>query len=150
MRAREYFEGIRSEVSSVARERSELELMRERTGVRAQGFGPTSRHGGGSPSAMGVVDAAVDRERELAGRERELERSLGRATELLYGADGRGGLAKLRGSRYADAICMGYLQATPWREVAEVMMCSPRWCHELCDSAFRYIDRVGFAFVRDS
>ncbi len=45
------------------------------------------------------------------------------ACELLYGQDGRGGLAKLKGTRYADAICMGYLQAQEWAEIADIMQC---------------------------
>ncbi len=69
---------------------------------------------------------------------------------MLYGNDNHGGLAKLKGNRYADAVCMGYCQAMPWADVAVVMQCSPKWCRELCNAAFRYIDAVGVAWLKEN
>ena len=80
---------------------------------------------------------------------REDQAEVDEACVLLYGADNRGGLAKLKGNRYADALCMAYLQAMPWDEIADVMQCSRQWCRELCNVGFRYIDEVGFAALKD-
>lgn len=149
MKAKEYFEVIRAEVVKTDRAREMLERMRAREGAKAQSY----QAGGGSGDAADPMDSIakrIDFEGRLEQRIADAEEALDEACEVLYGKDGRGGLAKLKGTRYADAICMGYLQAQPWNEIAEIMQGSVRWCHTLCDVGFAYIDEVGWAHVKNA
>lgn len=149
MRARDYFEQIRSEVIGIERARDMLARMREREGAQTQRI--TETHGGsgdGDPSL--AIIQRIDFERRLERRIDSASQSLDDASSVLYGSDGRGGLAKLKGTRYADAICMAYLQAMPWAEIADIMQGSTRWCHTLCDVGFAYIDSAGWAKVKNA
>lgn len=98
---------------------------------------------------MDAINARIDLEGKLEQRIACIETDIDEACAVLYGADNHGGLAKLKGNRYADAVCMAYCQAMPWDEIAEVMQCSRQWCRELCNAAFRYIDAVGFGRLKD-
>lgn len=149
LKAKEYFEGIRAEVVKVEQAREMLEKLKAREGAKAQSY----QAGGGSGDASNPMDAIlrrIDFEGRLSERVKESSRSVDDACAILYGPDGKGGLAKLKGTRYADAVCMFYLQAETWADMAEVMCCSPQWCQELCRAAFVYIDRVGWAKVRNA
>lgn len=147
MNAREYFEGIRADVKELKAARETLEAMREAEGAKAQGYQP-STGGSASGDPMDEIARRIDFEGRLRFRIAESAKEVDEACALLYGADNRGGLAKLKGSRYADAVCMLYLQCMPAAEAAEVMRCTDKWCRELCAAAFRYIDRVGMAYVK--
>lgn len=149
MNAKEYFEGIRDEVVKTDRAREMLERMKAREGAKAQSY----QTGGGNGDAcdpMESVSRRIDFEGRLRQRIADAEEAIDEACELLYGKDGRGGLAKLKGTRYADAICMGYLQAQPWPEIADIMRCSQQWCRELCNAGFVYIDKVGWAKLKNA
>lgn len=149
MNAKEYFEGIRAEVVKTDKAREMLERMRAKEGAKVQ----TYQAGGGSgymTDPMESVAKRIDLEGRLEKRIAYAEKAIDEACDILYGSDGRGGLAKLKGERYADAICMGYLYAQPWDEIADVMRGSVRWCHTLCDAGFAYIDRVGWAHVKNA
>lgn len=149
MRAKEYFEGIRAEVVKTERARETLERMRAKEGAKAQSYQVSGGSGDGS-DPMDEIARRIDLEGNLRKRMADTERAVDEACALLYGEDGRGGLSKLKGTRYADAICMGYLQAQPWSDIADIMHSSKRWCHTLCDVGFAYIDRVGFAAVKNA
>lgn len=97
---------------------------------------------------MDRINRRIEFERRLQRRIDKASAMLDEATELLYGEDDHGGLAKMKGNRYADVLCMAYCQGMPWKEVAEVMRCSVKWCRELSGAAFAYIDSVGFAHLR--
>lgn len=146
MHAREYFEGIRAEVVKLEQSKAMLEAMKAKEGAKGGGF---ETLGGGDGDPMDAVASRIDFEGRLQMRIADAEELIGEACSLLYGRDDRGGLAKAKGTRYADAVCMAYLQAQPWAEIAEVMQCSPKWCRELCGAAFRYIDDAGFAAIKE-
>ena len=149
MRAREYFESVRAEVIRLERSRSMLERLRAREGARAQTYGISSGlSAGGDP--MDAVGSRIDMEGRMAALVARAEADIDAATEVLYGRDGRGGLAKLKGSRYSDAVCLYYVQGSTWTEAAAEMECSRQWCRALAAEAFSYIDRVGWAEVKDA
>ncbi len=148
MRAREYFESIRAEVVRLERSRSILERLRAREGARAQSYEISSGSAGGDP--MDAVGSRMDMEGRMEARVSQAEAAIHEATAVLYGRDGRGGVAKLKGSRYADAVCLYYVQGSTWAEAAETMMCSRQWCRALAAEAFGYIDRVGWAEIKDA
>lgn len=149
MNAKEYFEGIRDEVVKTDRAREMLERMKAREGAKAQSYQTGGGHGNAC-DPMESVSRRIDFEGRLRQRIADAEEAIDEACELLYGKDGRGGLAKLKGARYADAICMGYLQAQTWSEIADIMQSSVRWCHKLCDVGFAYIDKVGWAALKNT
>ena len=149
MRAKEYFEGIRGEVLKVEQAQQMLERLKAREGAKTQSYQGGGAHGDAS-NPMDEIGRRIDFEGRLAERIKESSRSVDEACVILYGSDGRGGLAKLKGTRYADAVCMFYLQAETWDSMAEVMCCSPQWCQSLCRAAFVYIDKVGWAKVRNA
>lgn len=147
MLAQEYFEQIRDTVNEISRTEEMLAALKAREGVKGISFEP--HYGGGcAGDAMDAINRRIELQERLAMRVEDATKVLDEATALLYGEDNHGGLAKLKGNRYADVLCMAYLQAMPWKEVADVMSCSPKWCHELACAAFRYIDKEGFAKVR--
>lgn len=146
MNAQEYFEQIRKTVAEVERSKEMLEALLAAEDGRGISYEP--RTSGGTGDAMDAINRRIEFQARLARRVDEASQMLDEATALLYGNDDHGGLAKLKGNRYADVLCMAYLQAMPWREVAEVMRCSDKWCRELSAAAFAYIDAVGFARLR--
>lgn len=146
MRAQEYFEQVREAVLEIERSKEMLARMIAAEGAKVQRYG--EQQGNGNSDAMDRVNRRIEFEQRLQRRIDEASTMLDEATALLYGEDDHGGIAKLKGNRYADVLCMAYCQAMPWREVAEVMRCSPKWCHELSNAAFEYIDVVGFARLR--
>lgn len=149
MKAKEYFEGIRAEVVETERARDMLERMKANEGAKAQNYQESAGGGDASDASLAILQR-IDFEERLHRRIADAEVAIDEACEVLYGKDGRGGLAKLKGTRYADAICMGYLQAQPWNEIAGIMQGSVRWCHTLCDVGFAYIDSVGWAYVKNA
>lgn len=149
MRAKEYFEALRAEVVGTERAREMLERLKSREDVKAQGYQEVTGGGFTSDASLAILQR-IDFEQRLQKRVEDAQGMIDDACEILYGADGHGGLAKLKGTRYADAICMGYLQAQPWNEIAEIMQGSVRWCHTLCDVGFAYIDDVGWANVKNA
>ena len=147
MDAREYFEGIREEVRGINSARETLARLKAKEGAKAQSYDASS--GGGYADPMDAINGRIDFESRLRARISESDDLTSEAYAVLYGADGKGGLAKLKGKRYAEAVDMGYCQAMPWADVADVMRCSRQWCQELCRAAFRYIDAVGFAELKE-
>ncbi len=146
MRAQEYFEQIRDTVNEIERSKEMLARLLATEGAKVQRYALAVN--GGNGDAMDKINRRIEFEQRLQRRIDEASTMLDEATALLYGNDDHGGLAKLKGNRYADVLCMAYLQAMPWREVAEVMRCSDKWCRELTGAAFAYIDAVGFAKLR--
>lgn len=146
MRAQEYFEQIRDTVVEIERSKETLARLAASEGAKVQRY--SEQQGNGNSDAMDRINRRIEFEQRLQRRIDEVSTMLDEATLLLYGEDDHGGLAKLKGNRYADVLCMAYLQGMPWREVAEVMRCSVRWCQELSGAAFAYIDHEGFAKVR--
>ena len=138
--AREYFEGIRSERVKISKTEEMLERMAEREAAKAQSY-EIGRGSGGT-----TVSDAIDRRIDMEGRLKDIDEAL----VVLYGQDNRGGLAKLKGNRYADAICMYYLQAESWEDIADVMQSSKRWCQQLCCAGFVFIDKLGWANVKNA
>lgn len=149
MKAKGYFENIRAEVVKVDSARDMLERMRSREDVKAQGY----EIGGGSVADADASFSTLQRmdfEQRLKLRVLASQAMVDEACEVLYGKSGNGGLAKLKGSRYADAICMYYCQAETWADMADIMQCSKQWCRELCNAGFAFIDGIGWANLRNS
>lgn len=113
--------------------------------------------GGGGHDAMAGIDSLIDTNAlvELDRAKAELERRLERASNVLYGKSGRGGLAKASCSDDADILCCHYLQGMGWAEIAKeiVKPCveyPDKWCRMRAVRACRKIDRIGMDSLADS
>lgn len=141
MNAKTYFEDCRAQVRRFARvEQRYAELCD--TSIGAIKY-DDSHGGNGDPMAR--VDEAIDYEQVVSERRAELHETLDYANAILYGADGHGGLSKLKGSIYADSICMHYLQDERWTDIARLFGTDGKQVRYYAMSGLRAIDRVGFA-----
>ena len=151
MLARDWFEKIRADVLEVAKMEQRVEELRSSCGPRTGTFG-----GGAvfSPSRVTTQDLLVDAESELELRKMSLRANLDRACAVLYGRDGRGGIARLRGSAAADSIHGYYLQGMSWSEVASELVKpeskdAAQWCKRAAYRAIGYVDEVGMYALMD-
>jgi len=147
-RALEWFLRIRDETLALEAEKARIQDLRlQAEGPRGQSYGSCGHGSGkGDPSAM--LLAAMQAEHDLDIREAKHILRIELATWVLYGYDGRGGLAKTRTSADADCICGYYLLGMSWREVADEMVRpeskdGPQWCRRRAYRAFEFIDRYG-------
>lgn len=153
MTAREYFEWIRADVIELAEMEERVAMLAESaSSPRAQGEGPS---GSGRAKSQPMADRSIDAERKLERMKAHLMPELDRASDVLYGRSGRGGVAKDCGSAEADSIFGYYLMGYTWREVADELVGpdskdGAHWCRNRANSAFRYIDHTGMARLADS
>lgn len=73
---------------------------------------------------------------------------------ILYGRNGRGGLAKVRGSAEADCICGHYLMGMTWPEVGSELAPedsgdAAQWCKRRAYRGLEFIGHVGGKQLRD-
>ena len=149
MLARDWFEKIRADVLEVAKMEQRVEELRSSCGPKAGTFGGSAVY---SPSRVTVQDLLVDTEIALEMRKMSLQADLDRACAVLYGRDGRGGIARLRGSAAADAIHGYYLQGMSWPEVALELVRpestdGAHWCRTAAARALSYVDQFGMEYL---
>ena len=142
--ARQLFEAAREAVREMERTRRMLEAMEaaEQSGGSTLG----AKVAAGSVSdPMRRVDARLDREAVWERRIEEDARLMDYACCLLYGAeqDGRGGVAALMGSLWADVIWWRYLGDATWAKAGEVVGYSRTRCKELAAEAMDALDAYG-------
>lgn len=138
--ARDYFTSILDELRRLARIGQLVEELKSAEGVKAQSYDVIGSPGSSS-DPTDRIDGRIDLEARYDTDLRALGMRVDLASIVLYGDDGRGGVAEAKGARYADPVCMRYLQGMGWREISDVMECTPRWCQELCSATFRWLDR---------
>ena len=149
MRARDWFESIRAGVIEVRRMEGDIESIEARMGPHGQSVGSVG--GGGSHDGMRGVDRIVDAGmRERLARQRSLTTpQIEMALRVLYGRDGRGGLARARSATDADILCCYYLQGMEWaaiaKDVARPDVARPNgWVRMRAMRALAFIDRMGY------
>lgn len=143
MQARDWFEEIRWRVLRLERAKAEIGAMRLKLGARGQKYEAMS-HGTAGDKADGIIDL-VQAEMEIEIASAKLNVELDRATDVLYGRSGRGGLAKMRCSADADCITGYYLLGYSWRQVAEEMVRpdsrdGAQWCKRRAYRAMAALD----------
>lgn len=140
MRAREYFERVKS--AAAARERicETLERMRSSAELHVQSY---SDAGGHASDAEPVVNL-VAQEMMLEDFQRMYDAILDDASAVLFGIHGRGGVAKGCGEAEAVAIHTIYCELGDDAEAAKRCECTPDWARHLCERGFRWIDSQGF------
>jgi len=146
MHCRDCFERIRIQACDIARAEADIADLESRAQIKGGVLGGS--HGGGSGDRMAAMDRAIDLSRSVDVAKAQLARRIEAATDMLYGRDGRGGLAKARRTTDADILCRYYLQAGTWDdiayELADPQSTSPkRWCQMRARRALDYMERVG-------
>lgn len=154
MGARDWFESIRAEVIECARMEDDLMDLRAKAGPRGQALEMVA-HSSGITDGSGPVIRVADAERELDIRQARCNAMVEDAMDVLYGADGRGGLAKLKDSATADSICGYYLMGMRWQQVADELARpdsedARQWCKRRAYRGMEYIDRVGASTLTKS
>lgn len=116
MSAREEFEAIRADVLSLETRRRDAARLRAQTEPHGQRFGSMGHGGGGADFTAASVEI-MELENALEVEQAQLFARIERAERVLYGSDGRGGLAQVAGNLCADSIHGYYLQGMTWAEV---------------------------------
>ena len=151
--ARDWFNRVRNSVVTLAEAERDAEEAEAATYPKGQQYGSVSH--GGSGDGSGAMIRYAMATTELDAKRAECEAMLERATDVLYGRSGRGGLAKRKGTATADCICGYYLLGMSWREVADEMVQPDsedgrHWCMMRAHRAFDYMDRAGMDWLIDS
>lgn len=154
MRARDWFESIRAEVIECARMEADLLDLRSKTWPRGQSYEMVA-HSSGTKDGSGPVLRVVEAERELDVRQARCNAMVEDAMDVLYGKDGRGGLARLKGSATADCICGHYLMGMRWQEVADEITRldskdGEQWCMRRAYRGLELIDKIGIVVLTES
>lgn len=142
MSAREYFETVRDAAVELDRTRRTLERMRARTLPKAQRYDAVGG-GSGHSDPMERVIEVVDFEAVMEARLQSDRDLLSDAARVLYGEDGRSGVAKGMGSAYADAVYHRSIDVLTWDAVARTMFMSRGKVQQLYEAALDYVDTVG-------
>lgn len=142
MTAREYFETVRDAAVELDRTSRTLERMRARTMPKAQRYDAVGG-GSGHSDPMDRVVEVVDFEAVMRQRMEDDRELLSDAARVLYGEDGRAGVAKGMGSAYADAVFHRALDARTWNAVAREMYMAQSTVIRLYDAAMDYVDSAG-------
>lgn len=145
MESQDWFEYIRSLVLEQEAQRLRLEEATALTEPKGQQYGSIG-HGSGSGDASAPIIKAMEAREAYEKKQTILERLLEIAYTILYGTDGKGGLARNVSSAAADCICGYYLLGMTWREVADEMVRpesadGPQWCKRKAYRAFEWMER---------
>ena len=149
-----YFERVAALRERVGKLSDEIESAYAAAGPHGQQVG--SIGGGGGSDAMGVIDRIIDADTmaELERLRPRLRQWLDKASDVLYGRSGRGGVAKRIGTDEADMLLRHYLQGESWASIARSFGASARnltdWCKCHARSVCRRIDRIGMDTLADS
>ena len=157
MAAFDWFESIRKEGERIEKIKQELALLDSRIAPHSQGFEPMG-HGGGSNDAMvgmALVSARLGELRQILPMlERRHEAKLERATHVLYGKSGRGGLARAASTDDADMLCYHYLQGESWASIARRYEPETSnltvWCKRRAQLICKEIVRIGMDALVDT
>lgn len=154
MGARDWFERIRAEVLECARLEDDLLDLRAKAGPRGQSFEMVA-HSTGASDGSGPILRVAQAESELDVRQARCNAMVEDAMDVLYGEDGRGGLARLKGSATADCICGRYLMGMRWGEVADEITRpesrdGEQWCKRRAYRGLEFIDKIGLAVLTKS
>lgn len=154
MASLDWFESISLLRMEVAELEAEVESAYSAAGPHGQQIG--SIGGGSGHDALAGVDQIIDDGSvpKLDRKKALLERRLDRATDVLYGRSGNGGVAKAIGTDEADMLCFHYLQGEGWASIARRYNPDATnltdWCKRRAVWACRQIDKIGMESLADS
>ena len=126
--ARDFFDAVYDASREAERTRWTLERMAAREQVRAQSYQPRVSMGGESDK-MAQTDARIDYDAVIYGNE--------------YG---EGGVDSLMGSAVADCMSFRYVDARPWKEVADLTGISEPQCRRNVELGLDAVDFYGWDY----
>ena len=142
--ARELFESAASAQRRIDGRLAAIRAMREREGVRAQGYEAVGR-GTGHGDPMRATDARIDAEAaardELAALEAEVES----ARELCRGVR----IANPSHALWGDALELHYVELMTWDEAGRYVGATGEGMRRAAYAALDWIDAVGVARARE-
>jgi len=158
MAALDWFESILAEGERIRKIKDELAILDAQIGPRSQGYEPMGHGSGGGSDAilgMALVSARLGELRQLLPLiERRHTEKIERATQVLYGKSGRGGVAKAVGTDDADMLCYHYLQGESWASIARRFEPETSnltvWCQRRAAWVCKQIDRIGMPTLAES
>ena len=150
MRARDFFESVRS--AAVDAERTSHTLLRMHGRELPRGMGTEPGHGSGTPDVMRPSDSVMDYEAMVRRRVQRDWELIDEACAVIYGTeqDGTAGINALLGPATADSLWWYYCAAVKWREVADKLDMSVSQCQRLCAVAFDMVDSLGIGAVKSA
>ena len=141
--AETFFNQARDAARDLDRMTKALERMKSGEGIGGASLGPMAPHGSIS-DPMSKVDARLDRESIWSRQIEECQQTVDTATAILYGTDGRTGLARALGNLYADTLWLRYLDSRTIKAIAILYQCSRSRVYHLTQIALDFIDSNGF------
>lgn len=144
MTSREFFSSAMSAQRHIDGRLAAIRAMREREGVRAQGYEAIG-HGSGVSDPMRQTDARIDAEsaarRELVEYEREVE-------------DARRVCRGVRAANpshpiWGEALELRYIELMTWDEIGRYLGLSGSGVRQAAYAALDWIDMVGIAAARE-
>lgn len=143
MTAREWLEATLADLRELQRLEARREYLECRCQPKGQRLGTIGHSSGGD--FTGPIDELMAAEGLVDSQRIRYERGANLALNVLYGPhqDGRGGLAGLKGERYADVLNLRYLQGMSMQEVADTLGYTRRWAISLHNYGIKTIDGMG-------
>ncbi len=144
--ARDFFDAVYDASREAERTRWTLERMAAREQVRAQSYQPRVSMGGESDK-MAQTDARIDYEARMQERIEADYLLLDMACAVIYGNEyGEGGVDSLMGSAVADCMSFRYVDARPWKEVADLTGISEPQCRRNVEMGLDAVDFYGWDY----
>lgn len=127
--------------------RRRIERMEASEGLRGASLTGSVRSSSPDANGMSRVDARIDFERIAHDRIEEDYALIDYACAVLYGRDGKAGIASLLGIRPADLLWYHYLDGKGWDAAAVTVGCSRSTAFREKNQALDLIDMLGFERV---
>lgn len=145
--ARQMFEAVRAAATEHDRLTRRAATMRERLGVKAQGYEPsvsgTREDVNGTAATIALVDFEERNRRRL-----EHDRAMmSAAQDVIYGVDDNTGVTSYVGALAADCLFLYACGALSWREVAQETGVTVNTARAKAGSALDALDFHGWRFV---
>ena len=141
--ARDLFEAARDAACEMRAAREQLARLESRALHLPSPLSGDGRGGRRDVNGTAASNDHVDYESSLRARLADDAKLLDAAMAVAYGPDGKGGVAALLGSCYADALFWRYLKAEPWETCARMCCTSVRTARRRACAAFDAVDGVG-------
>ena len=135
IRAEDYFGDIRLIARTMANHQHRIDTLRSRAEIAYQ-----SSDGVRGSSDMTPVLMMIAEEMELRDELEMYKRPMDEASAILYGWDGRGGLAHFAGTIYSDCICLVYMQDMDEEAAGDQLGYGVEAVKRFCRSGFKLID----------
>ena len=144
MSARELFSAARAASDDAEYLKRRIERMKASEGVRGASLAPSARSSKVDINGMTRTNARIDFEAATRDRMESDYALIDYTCAVLYGEDGRAGLAALLGSKTAELLWFYYLDHESMDDAAQIVGISRRSAFRVRDRALDLVDMWGF------